>query len=87
MKHDVLLRIRGTRMNDLDKRIAIARIVADFWREAALRWGDIQMDGRVAAHPLSLVMAALDGEANPVELGISPTDPAWNAILSVGARS
>lgn len=65
------------------QRLQVARLVATSWRDAAVRWGSLQMDGRVTAHPLALVLGALDGETDPIELGISPTDPAWNAIKEV----
>ena len=52
-------------------RAVIARIVADHWRRATLTW-DMPIPGTVAAHPLCCVLAALDGETDPDQLGIEP---------------
>jgi hypothetical protein len=32
---------------------------------------------RWAAHPLAMVLAALDGEGDPVQLGVEPDSEAW----------
>lgn len=44
-----------------------ARIVAEYWRDEMMR-----SDGtlRICAHPLAMVLAALDGETEPVQMGI-----------------
>jgi hypothetical protein len=67
------------------RRLKIVRLVAESWRDAAIEWGSLQMDGRTTAHPLALVLCALDGETDPIELGISPTDPAWDAIKAAAS--
>jgi hypothetical protein len=51
-------------------RVAAARFVARHWRDAATGWGDDPFPGRVTAHPLSLVLSALDGETDPAQLGL-----------------
>ncbi len=70
--------IRGSRLlallddlRDAEARVARARIVADHWRSGALNWGEAPMPGRMAAHPLCLVLDALDGETDPARLGVS----------------
>lgn len=70
-------------MTDDARKVAIARLVAKAWSEAAINWGSLQMDGRMTAHPLCLVIAALDGETDPIRLGISPTDTAFEAIRMI----
>lgn len=64
--------------------LRIARFVAEHWRDAAL---DLPSDSqvRMMAHPLNLVMDALDGEADPVQLGVSPD--AWDAFRAALAES
>lgn len=52
--------------------IQTARVVADHWRAASMEWGDGLMLGRLAAHPLCMVLSALDGVMDPTELGIEP---------------
>lgn len=60
--------------------IVRARIVADHWRESVLAWGEQPMPGRLAAHPLCLVLAALDGETDPQMLGITPGSDAYRKL-------
>lgn len=62
----------------------IARLVADHWRRTAVDWGNQLMPGRVAAHPLCCVLAALDGESDPDQLGVG-AGPEREAILALGA--
>ena len=45
-----------------------ARFVADHWRKAALQYENT----RLMAHPLNLVLNALDGATDPTMLGIEP---------------
>ena len=45
-----------------------------------MRWNDVPIEGRLCAHPLALILEALDGETDPIQLGIAPTDPAYAAI-------
>lgn len=69
---------RGARIVELEEEnqklrdtAAVARYVADHWREAAATNG-----WPVAAHPLSLVLAALGGETDPEQLGLNEEDRA-----------
>lgn len=64
----------GSGMSGSRQRVEIACIVADHWRRAALDWGDQTMEGRVTAHPLCMVRAALDGETDPTMLGVDGVD-------------
>lgn len=54
---------------DAELRLARARFVAEHWHKAITSGGitDWQM---WHAHPLCMVLAALDGEADPVQCGI-----------------
>jgi hypothetical protein len=63
--------------------VEVARIVADHWRRAALEWGDDLMHGRMTAHPLCCVLAALDGETDPRQLGVAEGSDA-DAIRALG---
>lgn len=66
-----------------EERLAAARFVAEHWRDAFMT-----LDGpaRVGCHPLAMVLAALDGETDPVELGIAATaHVAFRAALRVPA--
>jgi hypothetical protein len=53
-------------------RLAAARFVATHWRDAYLEQHRIDPSGQwaIGTHPLSLVLAALDGERDPVHLGL-----------------
>lgn len=55
---------------DAELLVARARFVADHWRVAILA-GDVTGTQAWAAHPLCMVLAALDGETDPVQCGIS----------------
>jgi hypothetical protein len=54
-----------------------ARIVAEYWRDEMM-----EADGplRACSHPLAMVLAALDGETEPAQMGI-PADE-YNARLA-----
>lgn len=52
---------------DLHARLATARWVAEHWRAAAMGWDP---PAPMIAHPLSMVLAALDGVTDPAHLGI-----------------
>jgi hypothetical protein len=56
--------------------IAAARFVADYWRQAMLA----SSESAWAAHPLCMVLAALDGETNPVQCGID--DSEWDGFYA-----
>ncbi len=50
-----------------------ARAVATIWRDSAMKRieaGDSLW--AMVSHPLALVLAALDGETDPLALGVSP---------------
>jgi hypothetical protein len=51
---------------------SIARVVARHWRDHAMARGDEpKIEWRAMAHPLALVLCALDGEQDPIgELGV-----------------
>lgn len=49
--------------------IARARFVAEHWRDAMLNG---RPEYRWVAHPLAMVLAALDGETDPDQCGIDP---------------
>lgn len=51
--------------SDERARLATARFVAEHWRKAMVEWGKPG-----DAHPLCMVLAALDGATDPVECGI-----------------
>ena len=54
----------------LRARLDVARAVADHWRAVAVEHGWIE-----AGHALCCVLAALDGETDPTQLGISDGYP------------
>lgn len=54
------------------RRIRAARVVSEEWRANALGWRDLAVPGRLMAHPLALVLLALDGELDPRQLGVDP---------------
>jgi hypothetical protein len=68
------------------QRIQYAEAVAIVWINGALEWGDMQMDGRVCAHPLSCVRSALAGETDPGQLGCRPEELAA-ALKAVKAQT
>jgi hypothetical protein len=55
-----------------------ARIVAEYWRDEMMQAGDTL---RVCAHPLACVIGALDGETDPVGMGIPPDEFARRAAI------
>lgn len=50
--------------------VVVARFVANHWLHQIL--DTFPPDCRWAAHPLSLVIGALDGDTDPVQLGLEP---------------
>jgi len=60
-----------------------AELVCDHWRKAALAWGDAPMPGRITAHSLGCVLAALRGESDPAQLGVSPDSEEWALLTSL----
>ena len=62
------------------EREGTARLVADHWRKAMLDAGDERMPARATAHPLCMVLAALDGETRPEHLGITPESDEWHVL-------
>lgn len=66
--------------------VEIAKIVADHWRRAAMGFGDTPIPGRIMAHPLCMVLAALDGKsARAEDFGVAPGADA-EAIAIAGYR-
>lgn len=77
---------KGPVPSDPAVTVEIARIVADHWRRAALVWGDTPMPGRIMAHPLCMVLAALNGNsARAEDFGVAPGADA-EAIAVAGYR-
>lgn len=68
---DLVARVRE--LEDENRKLrdtaAVARYVADHWRESAVTNG-----WKVASHPLCLVLAALTGETDPEQLGLTEED-------------
>ncbi|WP_116996336.1 hypothetical protein [Desertimonas flava] len=62
------------------RTIAVTRFVADHWREAL----NASNSSRLCAHPLCMVLHALDGETDPVQMGIE--HDAHAALAAVVAR-
>lgn len=56
------------RLNDTITR---ARFVADYWRRGIL---SMENSRGWEAHPLCMVLAALDGETDPAQVGVKPED-------------
>lgn len=54
------------RLAEAEERLAAAEFVAEHWRAALVEW-----DSSGRAHPLCCVLAALDGETDPAELGLT----------------
>lgn len=53
-----------------EERVRVARIVAEHWRAALVAMAETFPHLSGMAHPLCMVLAALDGEADPVQLGV-----------------
>lgn len=70
---DLVARVRELEAENekLRDTAAVARYVADHWREAAVANG-----WTVASHPLCLVLAALNGKTEPEQLGLNEEDRA-----------
>jgi hypothetical protein len=65
--------------DDLAARLNTARFVADNWRAHMVA---ADQPVAIAAHPLCMVLAALDGETDPEQLGLDPEDaPALTAAV------
>ena len=58
-------------IEQLKATIARTRFVADHWRVSILA-GDVTGTMAWGAHPLCMVLAAIDGETDPTQCGISP---------------
>ena len=63
-----------------EQTVTRARLVADHWRKGQLMAGEAHIPARLAAHPLCMVLAALDGETRPEQLGITPGSDEWYAL-------
>jgi len=60
-------------MSDAD-RLRYARAVATVWRDAGLRYLSRDPAWSLCTHPLNMVLAALDGETDPDQLGCPPDE-------------
>ena len=65
-------------LNEARKVAKVTRLVAEAWRDAALQWPD-----PIVAHPLVMVLTALDGETDPVQLGIGADESAFGLITAI----
>ena len=66
----------------LSQKLRVARFVADHWRKAMASSPGTSF----AAHPLCMVLAALDGETDPLECGIDfEAHDAFRAAVNGGA--
>lgn len=57
---------------ELDEALTVIRVaqaVGKYWIDAILASNELSRTGM--SHPVAMVMAALDGETDPIELGIS----------------
>ena len=61
-----------------DDTTRAARIVATYWRDHMMAEDGAALWG--CAHPLAMVLAALDGETDPVQLGVDPESEAAAAL-------
>jgi hypothetical protein len=75
----LIVALRASRAENERLRISMARsrLVADHWR-ASIMLGDAKW----AAHPLCMVLAAMDGESDPAQCGL--TVEAAEAFRSLG---
>jgi hypothetical protein len=60
-------------MSDTDLKVVRARLVIEHWQAVALKWGSAPIDARTMAHPLACVLAALNGDKSPEDLGVDST--------------
>ena len=60
------------------RRLMVARYTADHWRQVIM--DKFPNDAKWAAHPLCMVLDALDGETEPVKLGLDPE--VWDDYLA-----
>lgn len=61
-----------------DDTTRAARIVATYWRDHMMAEDGAALWG--CAHPLAMVLAALGGETDPVQLGVDPESEAAAAL-------
>ena len=73
-------------MDESSLRLEAARLVATYWRDAAMeqiRAGDSPHS--LTSHPCACILTALDGETDPVHLGVEPDSPAGRALRALAA--
>lgn len=68
-----------------EERLRTAHIVAEYWHEALLDLGRKHLHLAGMAHPMGCVLAALNGETDPEELGVA-ADSAAALVLRALAR-
>ena len=61
------------------RTLQITRLVAEHWRRESLK-DDIT---RIIAHPMCMILNALDGEIDPREIGVSPDSAEGKAIKRI----
>lgn len=63
-------------LRDALERLRYARAVATIWRDAYMAEHAKGTEGywAIGTHPLALVLGALDGETDPVHLGVKPEE-------------
>lgn len=72
-------RIDQEQLAAAEARLRVARFTAEHWRDATL----MSEHTRIGAHPCAMILAALDGETDPVQCGIE--DWAKDAFRAVVA--
>ncbi len=64
---------------EIGRKNQIAKIVAEHWRNESLK----DPITRMIAHPCALILAALEGENNPSELGVNPESDTGQQIAQM----
>jgi hypothetical protein len=59
------------RLERAEAALRAARFVAEHWRDALMSSLDRFPNNAIGTHPLALVLAAMDGETDPVHLGLN----------------
>ena len=61
-------------MTDDTRVITRARVVAEYWRDEAMKDSQAPIFWGAVAHACAMVLAALDGETDPVHMGTPPDE-------------
>jgi hypothetical protein len=61
------------------RRAENAQIVGEYWRDSIMADDGLRATGM--SHPVAMVLAALDGETEPVQMGIPPDEYERRAAL------